>query len=107
MGYKRRKRLDGRTKEARRIAQIQELVKSDLNAAAVQILERDIAYLTAYGESLVKNDMTSKSLKSLPNFLKIHTALKGALAALNKLKPGKQPKGLADLFDDSEDGNDN
>ena len=102
MGYKRRKTLDGRTKEARRISQMQELVRSDLNAAAVLILERDVAYLATYAEQLVKGDMQSKSVKSLPHFLKVHLATKGALAALQKVQIGSKKKGLADLFVDEE-----
>ena len=103
MAYK-KKILDGRSKEARRISKIKKLIATDLNKAAVQILERDISYLVVYAESLVKKDMSAQTVKSLPNFLKIHAALKSALAALDKLKPGKaESKSLADLFAEDND----
>jgi hypothetical protein len=41
MGYK-KKKLDGRRREAKKIAQVQKLIASDLDCAAAEILRRDI-----------------------------------------------------------------
>lgn len=103
MGYKRRKKLDGRTKEARRIASIEKLIRSDLDAASIQILERDIAYLSFYSEQLLAGDIKSKSTKSLPGFLKCHTALKGAILSLRNIRGSKpRSQGLASLLSDED-----
>ena len=94
-----KKKLDGRTRSAKEIRQMQKLISDDLDKAAVQILERDIAYLAIFGDRIFKKDMNTKGLS---DFLKIHASIKSALVALKKFQ-GAKPAGLAGLFDDTDD----
>ena len=105
-----KKALDGRTKAGRSIRDMKKLIRSDLDAAAVKILQNDIASLSvvsrlcldkALGDPNKAVDAKGNLHLAMSNYLKIQTALKQALVALRKFEPQK-PGGLAGLFEDDE-----
>ena len=105
-----KKALDGRTKAARSIRDVKKLIRSDLDAAAVKILQQDIASLSVVGRlclerALKEQDKTLDAKGNLHpamiNYLKCQAAVKSGLVALKKFDQNKS-KGLSELFKDED-----
>ena len=101
---------DGRTKVGRYIREIKKLISSDLDAAAVKILERDIANLSViaqlcFEKALKKPDQAMDSEGNLHpamrNYLKFQGAVKSGLLAIKKFEQ-KKSGGIADFFEDED-----
>jgi len=103
-----KKILDGRTKAARSIRDVEKLISSDLDAAAVKILQKDIAALSVVGQLCLERALNDPENAigadgilhpGLANYLKFQSAAKAGLLALKKFDQ-KKARGLADLFED-------
>ena len=106
-----KKPIDGRTLAGRRIKTMKKLIASDLDAAAVEILQEQITNL-----SVVAKLCLEKALKvpdevvddggnlhmALSNYLKIQSAVRGGLVSLKKFENKSPKKGLFDDTDDEE-----
>ena len=103
-------KIDGRTKAARSIRDMKKLISSDLDAAAVKILQQDIASLSvvsrlcldkALGDPNKAVDAKGNLHPAMRNYLKCQAQVKAGLLALKKFDQ-KKGRGLADLFDNDE-----
>jgi hypothetical protein len=106
-----KKILDGRTKVAREISEMEKLVTSDLDATSVKILRRDISNLTVIGQLCLEKALSNPELvvdkkgnlsPNLSNYLKCQAQVKASLVALKKFDK-KKSGGIGDLFGDPED----
>jgi hypothetical protein len=103
-----KKTLDGRTKVARSIRDVEKLVRSDLDTAAIKILQKDIANLSVVGQLCLEKSLSDPDRAvdtkgnlhpGLSNYLKCQAAVKAGLVALKKFDKRKSG-GIADLFEE-------
>jgi hypothetical protein len=102
---------DGRTRAGKLIKNIKYLIKKDLDAAAVRILQDDISNLNVIAqlcfESALKNPDQAVSDKgklhpALQNYLKLQGAVRTGLTALKRFE-NKSSGGIADFFEEAEE----
>ena len=97
-------------KPAKAIKETSELIRTDLDSVAIQILREDIASLAVVGrlclnEALKHQDKTVNAKghlhPAMTNYLKIQSQVKSGLLALKRFEQ-KKGRGLADLFENGE-----